>query len=288
MPTRDFETIRRSIYRKVAKGRPRNSFPFLSGDTYQSSCDLVLNSNFIELIELLGQEKIQSHTRVFISARYASDFFDWVHSNPEYKFNNWNLIIHNWDDIPTPEKFQLVTTKFRTISSVNWLGSQSQVRSIPIGLENWSLHRNGVPADFRKIQKRGLPDFNNRPIKLMCNFSLSTNFSERRLALDYGQAISGAKVVLDPITPSRYRRYLADSKFVLSPPGNGPDCHRTWESMYLGAIPIVLKSAWPFNHLELPVLVVNSWSDIQSAIESFSLSQIRGYMSWDNVFLEDM
>ena len=37
-----------------------------------------------------------------------------------------------------------------------------------------------------------------------------------------------------------YRQLLLRSKYVLSPPGNGPDCHRTWESIYLGAIPIVL------------------------------------------------
>ena len=35
---------------------------------------------------------------------------------------------------------------------------------------------------------------------------------------------------------------LSSYKFALSPEGNGIDCHRTWECLYLGVIPIVKKS----------------------------------------------
>ena len=33
-------------------------------------------------------------------------------------------------------------------------------------------------------------------------------------------------------------------RFVLSPPGHGLDCHRTWEAILLGAIPIVVDCAY--------------------------------------------
>ena len=32
---------------------------------------------------------------------------------------------------------------------------------------------------------------------------------------------------------------LQRSRFVLSPAGNGVDCHRTWEALLMGAVPIV-------------------------------------------------
>jgi hypothetical protein len=42
----------------------------------------------------------------------------------------------------------------------------------------------------------------------------------------------------------------------------GMDCHRTWEALCLGCIPIVKTS--PLNSLYdgLPVLILNDWSDL--------------------------
>jgi hypothetical protein len=57
------------------------------------------------------------------------------------------------------------------------------------------------------------------------------------------------------------------SKFVVSPPGNGYDCHRTWEAIYLGAVPIVLKEYWPFQKYRLPVLVVDTWEEAFDRID---------------------
>ena len=53
-----------------------------------------------------------------------------------------------------------------------------------------------------------------------------------------------------------------EAKFVLSPPGNGIDCHRTWESIYLGAVPVVLSGFLSEELAEsLPVLVVDSYKE---------------------------
>ena len=51
-------------------------------------------------------------------------------------------------------------------------------------------------------------------------------------------------------------------KFVLSPRGAGEDCHRTWEALYLGCIPIVLSSSINEIYQDLPVLVLDSWDQI--------------------------
>jgi hypothetical protein len=70
-------------------------------------------------------------------------------------------------------------------------------------------------------------------------------------------------------TPTKYRELLRQSQFVLSPPGNGADCHRTWEALYMGAVPIVLKKFWPFQEINLPVLIVEDWEDVPSRVQSF-------------------
>jgi len=50
--------------------------------------------------------------------------------------------------------------------------------------------------------------------------------------------------------------------FVVSPHGNGLDCHRTWESLALGNIVIVKRSPLDPLYGGLPVVTVNQWSDI--------------------------
>ena len=87
-------------------------------------------------------------------------------------------------------------------------------------------------------------------------------------------------------SPLNYRKLVLSSRFVISPPGNGPDCHRTWEAMYLGAIPIVLRKSWPFAHLELPVLIVDTWDQIPEETERYvhkgevSVDNFRWLRSW--------
>ncbi len=55
---------------------------------------------------------------------------------------------------------------------------------------------------------------------------------------------------------------IKDYKFILSPPGAGEDCHRTWEALYLGCIPIVRSSSINELYKDLPVVVVESFDII--------------------------
>lgn len=50
--------------------------------------------------------------------------------------------------------------------------------------------------------------------------------------------------------------------FVVSPHGHGLDCHRTWESLALGNIPIVKRSPLDPIYDGLPVVVVDDWNEI--------------------------
>ena len=53
--------------------------------------------------------------------------------------------------------------------------------------------------------------------------------------------------------------------FVISPHGHGLDCHRTWESLALGNIPIVKRSPLDGLYDGLPVVVVDAWDEITAA-----------------------
>ncbi|MEI9935669.1 MAG: hypothetical protein WDO69_00460 [Pseudomonadota bacterium] len=51
--------------------------------------------------------------------------------------------------------------------------------------------------------------------------------------------------------------------FVVSPHGNGLDCHRTWESLVLGNIVIVKRSSLDPLYEGLPVVIVDDWREIR-------------------------
>lgn len=56
---------------------------------------------------------------------------------------------------------------------------------------------------------------------------------------------------------------MSQHKFVLSPYGNGIDCHRTWEALYLGVIPIVNKSFIAESICKyIPIIVVDDMTTI--------------------------
>ena len=63
--------------------------------------------------------------------------------------------------------------------------------------------------------------------------------------------------------------------FVLSPHGNGLDCHRTWEALVLGCIPIVKKSEIDALYEDLPVLIVNNWSDLNQDLLNNTIEQFK-------------
>jgi hypothetical protein len=59
---------------------------------------------------------------------------------------------------------------------------------------------------------------------------------------------------------------FASWRLVVSPFGNGFDCHRTWEALVLGCIPIVRTSGLDPLYEGLPVLIVDNWSDVSKEL----------------------
>lgn len=49
--------------------------------------------------------------------------------------------------------------------------------------------------------------------------------------------------------------------FTLSPFGNGLDCHRTWEALLLGTIPVVKSSPLDTLFEDLPVVILDRWDE---------------------------
>ena len=79
-----------------------------------------------------------------------------------------------------------------------------------------------------------------------------------------------------------WRKYR-ESKFVLSPPGNGYDCHRHFEALVLGAIPIFIRTPFMLStvYAGFPYIELNNIDELTPEL----LNKYE-YMEFDKKMLE--
>ena len=87
-----------------------------------------------------------------------------------------------------------------------------------------------------------------------------------------------ATLIQDVKELPEYFKDISSHRFVICPDGNGVDCFRTWESLYLGAIPIVLSSTTTSYFDDLPILIVD---DMQAITMPFLQEQYDRITSQD-------
>ena len=100
-----------------------------------------------------------------------------------------------------------------------------------------------------------------REIRLHAHFTAHT--PERRALRDQLAAEPWGHPPMAKVPPPAYFAELGRSQFVVSPPGLGWDCYRTYEALAMGAIPIVRRQD-PISAVVdgLPVVVVEDWADL--------------------------
>ena len=57
---------------------------------------------------------------------------------------------------------------------------------------------------------------------------------------------------------------ILDHKMVVCPRGNGIDCHRVWEVLYLNRVPIIKRENAMRYFEGLPIVVLDDWSELKS------------------------
>ena len=259
-----FQDILFSVLRRTLGRRSISSSPFISGDTFRNLCDIDLTDSGFTILKKISPD---SKTNVFLPIGRAVEFSLWLDSNMAQK-TLWHLVLHNGDHCLEDSEMQTFIRIFSRVSSVNWLGDQKLATPLPIGLENFKYFRNGIPFFYTNRKKNVFRDWNFRTFEIFLSLKKGNN-PEYRNGLETSLGFSENNFIAESfMPPSAYRAMLRNSRFVISPPGNGPDCHRTWEAIYLGAVPIVLRKFWNFDE-KLPVLVVENYENLEHDIMKY-------------------
>ena len=144
---------------------------------------------------------------------------------------------------------------FHTISNGRrWGHAQATPREQELELE---ALRSTMPANrLRLLRVHADFHFNKQPRQLLGETRASVEATLRANPL----------VDFQPRKVTRLQLWQEKTRygFVVSPPGNGLDCHRTWESLALGNIVIVKRSALDRLYERLPVVIVDDWSEISA------------------------
>lgn len=228
----------------------------ITGNGFKSISDYILDENGFIKTDINNNIPIY-----FVKTDLLDLFYKKFKPNFEYK-----LISHN-SDLHINELFlKLLNDRYL----VKWFGQNIEyfhpkLSSIPIGIAN-EIWEHG---DQSKFQKHIL-EFDNYKEKLIyCNFDVSTNPIEREKCI---QSMIRNKITIAPKTNfDNYLQELQSSFFSISPNGNGVDCHKTWESMYLKTVPIVTKSINISFYTHYPLLIIKDWETFDKSILSKEL-----------------
>lgn len=173
--------------------------------------------------------------------------------NIDYKFK---LLTHNSDLGILPEYQRFIENE----KIIKWFGQNnylhhSKVTSVPIGIAR-QKYPHGNTKLLSEISKN-----NNQKINLVYkNFSINTNFNDRALVNNITN--SNGIYMNSNCDQYEYLANISKSVFVISPPGNGIDCHRIWECLYLNTIPIVKYHYTLEQFKDLPILFVDDWNTV--------------------------
>jgi len=162
------------------------------------------------------------------------------------------LVTHNGDRKAGRDKELLSNPLLLKWYGINMVNISNKTQGIPIGLANSSssIENFNIIKKFSKNKKNKL---------LYLNFSLNTN-PERKLIME--KMLNNGFFKNNQLKLEEYIEDLSHHKFAVSPEGNGIDCHRTWECLYLGVIPIVKENKAMSFFKDLPILFVDNYDNI--------------------------
>lgn len=212
------------------------------------------------------------------------------------------LVTHN-GDAGVDERYRSTLDSPRII---HWFAQNATLRhpkltALPIGIAN-AQWRHGDFVALARTASRPIP---KRP-GLYVNFEVGTNprvrgpllaalaqkpfaiMGRKRTVSSYvrqGLSVVSGRPFVDKGKAKPYEDYLAEManwRFAVSPPGNGIDCHRTWEALYLGVIPVISP---PLGGLldGLPAIIVDDFSKVTLESLEAEMEHLEGPFAWEKL-----
>lgn len=174
---------------------------------------------------------------------------------------------YNGDESYPPtdgKKQQIDVRNFRRLFVVNCRAQDRRVSALPVG-----TYPNRYPWRFAVA-----PIGSKRSQLVYCNFSIGASSqpvytAKRKKVLatlrEHDWITFGTmenRHGKRDLSRAMFYRRMGQHRFVISPEGNGIDCHRTWEALYMRSIPVVQRSPEMDHFRDLPILYTDDYSEL--------------------------
>jgi hypothetical protein len=200
------------------------------------------------------------------------------------EFSDTNFIIFtNLEDTPiNGDIHDLIPDNVKAIYGVNAIGFGGKVHPFPYGVQR-VIHS----SDNRIFILRDAMLEDVIPTKLLyINHSEHTNISERGNIREKFEKLNYATVD-SRVSYEIYCSQIQKHKFMICPQGNGVDCHRNWEVLYLRRVPIMKKIPYLQELYEkYPVLWVDDYSEVNDTLLKNNENLYDQARNFDNNMLD--
>lgn len=238
-------------------------YDFIIGEKFYNSGNFIFSSDFPEnnnedynqLTNTFDINKLKEYNVVYLHTMYKNQFFELI-KNLDNKFiivtHNSDININNIDNLPKNViKWYCQNVNFK----------DDRLYSLPIGLENskWFPHLQKQQKISNKVN-----EIKNIRNLVYINHNIHTNLEKRIEPYELlgGKSFVTAEMGSNGQNFDYYIDQIYNHKFVICPEGNGIDTHRKWETLYLNSIPIEKRNINSSYYEDLPICLVNNWSDI--------------------------
>ena len=242
-----------------------------------SSC----NGDVGYLNDMLISGKMFDGMSIYVCSNLLNFFVSQIMPKIKHKFT----LVTGDSDLCVPKEALSESDTRKLINNsyiLKWFAQNTEIQNndiiiqLPIGLDYHTISTNpthswinlgeGYSAKEQEnilinLRQQMKPFFERLPY-IYVNFSINNDrFLQRKNAFEQ---ISHNLLFINQNFTKRTNvwKNILNYTFVLSPFGMGMDCHRTWEALCLGAIPILKAPKFKKLFEDLPVLIVDDWSEI--------------------------
>jgi len=240
-----------------------DSYPYVTGMGFRNRCHLI----FDEFHQGQGSDIFEDGQVAFVKTDMIPMFFQAIMPNIKH---NIKIVTHN-SALGIDDRY---TDFLNHPQIISWYAQNAnfyheKLSSIPLGLANCRWEHGNVSELLDIIEEK-----NKRKHLLYMNFDVTTNVDKRKVVFDM---FHNKPFVLKAERKSfkGYLKDLSSSKYALSPAGAGIDCHRIWECIAVGTIPIVENCHNVSFYQDLPILIIENWEGITEAFLESEYDNIK-------------
>jgi hypothetical protein len=263
-----------------------NSRGLLKSCTIHSSTPISsCNTDTKYLFDMITSNKMFNGMSIYV----CSDLLKFFVNTILPRLKNTFVLVSGDSDLCVPKEILTMIETNNLLNSqylLKWFAQNTRIQNndkiiqLPIGLDYHTIHGNPrckwrIPYEkilpieqetvLKNINTIAKPFYQRIP-KIYVNFSKNSDRFKQRIS-SLNIIPKNLMVINNEFTPRTNNwKQTSEFAFVLSPFGIGMDCHRTWEALCLGCIPVVCAPDFKDLFEDLPVLIVNQWSEIDQTL----------------------